>query len=277
VTGKGCLALACCAIALLGGAPATSIASASDASNPFNDIARAYLVEVDGKVVWHKAEHQRLAPASLTKLMTALLAAESLRADAPVTVSLAAAKETGSKLGLPAHTTLTANDLLAATLVASANDACHALADAIAGSQERFVQRMNQRARQMNLHNTHFSNACGHDAPDHYSSAEDLARLAATLMQNTALATLVAKAELQIASSDGAHRYRLTNSNALIGRYGGAIGIKTGTTPQAGKCLVALVRRGNHSVMLVLLKGKDRWWDATDVLDIAFAHAQANP
>lgn len=243
------------------------------ADDPFGSVGQAYLVEIDGAVVWRKNADQRLAPASLTKLMTALLLVEQFAPDEAITVDGAAARETGSRLGLQAGERWRAGDLLAATLIASANDACRALADQAAGDQTRFVQRMNQRAQKMGLRNTRFANACGHDAPGHYASAHDLAVLARAVLQNPRLAALVALADLPIASLDGQRHFALANKNALIGRYAGAVGIKTGTTPQAGKCLVALARRGPHSVLLVLLKGKDRWWDAVDMLDIAFARA----
>lgn len=257
-------------------ASAGSVAwAASVSTDPFGNIAQAYLVEIDGAVVWHKNSGQRLAPASLTKMMTALLVAEQMEPAARVTVGAAAASETGSTLGLRKGESWAAKNLLAATLMASANDACRALVDQVAGDQTRFVQHMNLRAQRMGLRNTHFANACGHDAPGHFSSASDLQALAHAVMQNTYLAALVAQEQTQISSLDGKRNFSLRNKNALIGRYAGALGIKTGTTPLAGKCLVALVRRGQHAVLLVLLRGKDRWWDAVDVLDIAFARAHA--
>lgn len=241
--------------------------------NPFPQVAQAYLVELDGKPMWHKNAAKRLAPASLTKLMTALLVSEQLTADAAVVVDEAAAGETGSKLGLRAGEAFRMHDLLAATLIASANDACRALADHISGNEPTFVQRMNQRAKQMGLRNTRYTNACGHDAPGHYGSVDDLRALALAVMKVPQLASLVATSQMQIASMNTQRTFALVNTNALLGRYQGTIGIKTGTTALAGKCLVALVQRGTHSVLLVLLKGKDRWWDAADIMDIAFARA----
>jgi D-alanyl-D-alanine carboxypeptidase (penicillin-binding protein 5/6) len=89
------------------------------------------------------------------------------------------------------------------------------------------------------------------------------------------LAELVAQPQAQISSLKEKRSFIFGNKNALIGRYEGALGIKTGTTPKAGQCLVVQARRGSHTVLLVLLAGKDRWWDATDILDIAFARANA--
>jgi D-alanyl-D-alanine carboxypeptidase (penicillin-binding protein 5/6) len=269
-----------CLLALCAGVLATlaTVAcwAAQAADDPFASVGQAYLVDIDGALVWQKNAHQRLPPASLTKLMTALLVVEQFAPEATITVDAAAAKETGTRLGLHTGERWRAQDLLAATLVDSANDACRALADQAGGDQPRFVQRMNQRAQEMGLRNTRFANACGHDAPGHYSSAADLRVLAQAVIQHAQLAALVAQADGSIHSLDGARSFTFANKNALIGRYAGAVGIKTGTTPLAGKCLVALVRRGPHTVLLVLLKGRDRWWDAVDVLDIAFARAASS-
>lgn len=243
--------------------------------NPFPGVAQAYAVHIDGVPVWQQNPHQRLPSASLTKLMTALLVSEKLPPDTPVTVDQAAASETGSRLGLRQGESLTADDLLGATLVASANDACRALANHIGGNEARFVEAMNLRAGQLGLANTRFTNACGHDAPGHYASVHDIARLAQAAMQVARIARWVAVAEARITSINRKRSFTLKTTNALIGRYDGVLGVKTGTTPKAGKCLVALVRQGRHEVMLVMLKGRDRWWDAVDVLDIAFARAHA--
>lgn len=262
-------------LVLLCAGPALGAKPSAEVDDPFGKVAKAYLVEIDGRIVWQKNAAQRLPQASLTKLMTALLVAEQLPADAPVRVGSTAARETGSKLGLVAGDTVRAQDLLAASLIASANDACRALVDHMSANQTEFAMQMNRRAQQLGLRNTHFTNACGHDDPAHFSSAKDLLGLAHTVMLNARIAELVGKADLQISTTGGERKFALVNKNALIGRYPGAIGVKTGTTPQAGKCLIAMAKRGPHTVLLVLLQGKDRWWDAVDMLDIAFARADA--
>lgn len=242
-------------------------------SDPFPSVAKSYRVEVNGSLVWEKQGDRRLAPASLTKLMTALLVVEQGQAHGIVTVSAAAARESGSRIGLKQGEMFQVNDLLAAALIASGNDACRALADHLAGSQSHFVQRMNQRAAELGMRNTHFSNACGHDAVGHFSSAQDLALLAHALLQSPLVRELVALKEARIVAQEGGRSYWFSSTNALIGRYPGALGLKTGHTAKAGNCLIALAQRGNLEVLLVLLHGQDRWWDAVDMLDLAFAHA----
>lgn len=243
--------------------------------DPFPKVAASYMVQVNGQLLWEKQVQRRLPPASLTKLMTVLLLVEQAQPQDTVTVSRAAERETGSHIGLKEGEQFRVEDLLAAVLIASANDACHALADHAGGSEQRFVQMMNQRARQLGLRHTHFVNACGHDAPKHYSSTRDLALLARELLKHPQITALTAKPGAHIATLDGAREYRFETSNALIGRYPGALGLKTGYTPKAGKCLVAYARRGETQVLLVMLHGNDRWWDAVDIMDIAFAHAHS--
>lgn len=239
----------------------------------FPDAAAAYLVKAGNAVLWEREAAKRLPPASLTKLMTALLVIENYDPRAAVTVRYAAAAETGTRLKLKAGERLAAADLLAATLIASANDACHALADHVGGSEPRFVVLMNRRAREWGLRDTHFINACGHDSPGHYSSARDIAAMAERAMAHPVFARLVATASADISTSDGLKKFHLVNRNALIGRYAGAVGIKSGYTPAAGKCLVALAERDGRSVLLVLLNASDRWWGASDMLDLAFEHS----
>lgn len=245
--------------------------------NPFPQVATSYLVEINGAVIWEKQPDRRLPPASLTKLMTALLAVEQGRLQTSVTISSDISRETGTRIGIRPGEKFRAADLLAATLIASANDACHALADFIAGSQTRFVQQMNRRAQQLGMRDTHFANACGHDAPDHYSSTHDLALLAHELLKHPEITALTAKPGARIATLEGEHSYSFSSRNALIGRYRGALGLKTGYTDKAGKCLVAYAERGSDKVLLVMLHGNDRWWDAVDILDLAFDHAHAFP
>lgn len=263
------------ALALLALAAAPGAASAQPPAPLFPGGAAAYLVQADGRTLWSREADRALPPASLTKIMTALVFLESgLPADGVVTVSPLAARATGTRLGLRAGERMRAGDALAATLLASANDACLALAEHVAGDKAGFAARMNRRAAALGLARTHFTNPCGHDEPRHRASARDLAVLAAAAMGEPRFAALVATVELGVATLGG-RRFALENRNEIVGRYPGAAGIKSGFTPRAGKCLVALARRDGVTVLVVVLGAPDRWWDTVAALDAAFAEAKA--
>ncbi len=238
----------------------------------FAGLAASYVIEAQGKTLWAHQADRELPPASLTKIMTALLVLERSRPDDIVTVGADAVGETGSRMGLAAGERFRVRDLLAITLLLSANDACHALATHVAGNEVRFVAQMNRRAKEIGLNKTNFTNACGHDHPRHYSTAYDLARLTDIALKHALFLELVAMVQTTAATVDGKRTFDLVNSNELVGRYPGAIGVKTGYTQRAGKCLVALAQREDASVILVLLNAPDRWWSAVDMLDYAFAH-----
>lgn len=246
------------------------------ATNPFPQLADAYLVQIGERDLWAGQADKRLPPASLTKIMTALLVLEDYRPGQIVTVSKSAAQATGSRIRLKSGEKISVEALLAATLIASANDACAALAEFTAGSVDAFVVKMNARAQSLGLGNTHFSNPCGFDAAEHYSSANDLARMAHAALAHPEFAVLVAKSEDEIATADGMRRFRFKNKNALIGSYAPAVGVKSGYTSRAGKCLIVLARKGGAQVLLVMLNAKSRWWDAIGIIENAFDEAGAH-
>lgn len=242
--------------------------AAHGAEDRFAGVAQSYLVKRDGRVVWAHAPQARMAPASLAKMMTALIVLERGNLADVVTVSRAASRETGSRIHLKAGDQLLVQDLLAATIVASANDACRALADDVGATD--FVARMNQRAAELKLAGTRFADPCGHDRPGQYSTAEDLARLAEQVMQHPEYERLAGLRTASIRTIDGRRRFWLSNTNALVGRYDGVIGVKTGTTWRAGNCVVALAEKGGVRVLVVLLNARDRWFSAASLLDRAF-------
>ncbi len=248
-------------------------ASLNAAPVPFPVAASAYQLSIDGVARFTQAHQQRLPPASLTKLMTTLLVLESGQLQQTATVSRAASRESGTRLGLRAGEQLAVQDLLAASLIYSANDACHVLAEHLAGNEKKFVRIMNQRARDWHLVNTHFANACGHDDAAQYSSAQDLAILAEKIWAYPQVREWVGKTQVTIFSQPANRQFNLLNKNALIGRYPDALGLKTGYTPKAGKCLIAVTERNGVQVLLVLLNAPNRWWDASDMLDYGFAQA----
>ena len=266
---RGALLVAA-ALATLHAAPAGA------ADDPWPGVAAAYLVRIDGAVRWSSNATARLKPASLTKLMSAILSVEALAPDDEVVVSRRAAAANGARLGLRAGMKLPADHLLVAALLRSANDACLALAERIAGSEAAFVAAMNARAAALGLANTRFTNACGFDAPGHHASAQDLAKLADAALASPRIAAIVGR-ESGTATASGGRTFRFDNTNVLVGRVDGARGVKTGWTRAAGRCLVAVAERGGTRVMVVLLGAPDRWWDAVAMIESAFDEARARP
>jgi D-alanyl-D-alanine carboxypeptidase (penicillin-binding protein 5/6) len=257
-------------------APLARAAAPAVLPNPFPGVAHGYVVEVDGVARWGFAADTPLPPASLTKLMTALVvvAAKGAALDgADVTVSPHAAATGGARLGLRAGESMRAGDLLAAMLVRSANDACVALVEWTAGSERAFVAMMNARAAAMGLAHTHFVDACGFDAPGHESSARDLAALVRAFMGVPRLAALARAESVVVRTRDG-RSMRVANTNALLGRVPGVIGAKTGYTARAGRCLAVVAEREGVRVVAVLLGAGDRWWDAAAMVERAFDAAR---
>lgn len=260
-------------LGLAGAAPASPAPGRAAPVDAYPDVARAYWVEVNGQPVWAGGPELRLPMASLAKLMTALLLAEDAALDGDLVVSDAAARATGSRIGLRAGERMRAADLFDAMLVRSANDACRALADWHGGDLPRFVARMNARAAELGLRDTTFANACGHDAPGQASSVRDLATLARAAMAQPRIADTVGKVHVAF-RSPGGREFAMGTTNALLQQFDGALGIKTGYTPGAGRCLVALARRGEDEVLVVMLHAPDRWWDTVALMELAFDHAR---
>jgi serine-type D-Ala-D-Ala carboxypeptidase (penicillin-binding protein 5/6) len=244
--------------------------AAAEAPDRFPRAGSAYLVAVDGAVIWARAPDDPRPPASLTKIMTALLALESgVRPDAWLRVSPRAARETGSRAGLRAGEELTLSDALTATLVSSSNDACLALAEHVGGSAPAFVARMNARAAELGLRTTRFENPCGHDAAGHVSSARDLLALSRAALALPEFQRLVALERATVTTRRG-RAIPLRTHNLLLGRFEGAVGVKSGYTGGAGPCMVALARRGGVEAVVVLLDAPDRWWTVAALLTAAF-------
>lgn len=246
-------------------------ASASDVLDPFPRAAKAYILTMQDRPLWAHEPEKELPPASLTKVMTARLVLKNTAIEDMVTIGAGAAAETGSRIGLKEGQRFYVKDLLAAMLINSANDACHALADHVGGDEGGFVEMMNREAVALGLKRTHFTNACGHDDPDHYTTATELARMAGETLKNPVFAYLVSVERRTISDVDGRRNIRLRNRNRLIGSYAGASGVKTGFTRAAGKCLITIAKRDGVRVMLVLLNSPNRWMKAPLMLDRAFS------
>jgi D-alanyl-D-alanine carboxypeptidase len=228
----------------------------------------AVIYDVDaGQFLLERNAHQRRPPASLTKIATALVALRRLNLSQTVTVGDEVQVE-GMRIGLVPGDTLTVEALLYGTLLNSGNDAAAALAVAAAGSQERFVEEMNALAAELGLQDTHFVNPHGLDSAGHYSSAYDLALLANAALANPTFAAIVAAPAKEL---DG---WQFHTTNQLLGAYPGVDGVKTGTTDDAGECLVASATRHGHRVLTVVLGSTDRYADTRALLDFYYGHYQ---
>jgi D-alanyl-D-alanine carboxypeptidase (penicillin-binding protein 5/6) len=254
-------------------------ATAASASDPAVDLfpraASGYIVAINGKPRWARAPDSPRAPASLTKVLTALVLLEHhWQPHAEIVVSPRAGHAPGARLGLRAGERVYAAELLDAMLVASANDACLALAEAAAGSARAFVERMNQRAASLGMTASHFEDPCGFDQPRQVTTPNDLLRLTEVALSHTAFAQAIAQARGEVHTLGG-RRLSYATSNLLLGRLEGAQGVKTGQTSNAGRCLIGLVTRGTTQVIIVLLDAPDRWWAAAVLIEEAFRAAQS--
>jgi len=248
----------------------------AEAPDPYPSAARSYLVVLDDRLLWQRAPTQQLQPASLAKLLTALVVLESnWNAERWLTVSNHAASVPPSRLGLKAGEQITAGAALAATLIRSANDACRALVESATSDLAEFRARMNARAVRLGMRNSNFADPCGFDAPGQYTTAHDLLKLARAARSVPLLAHLSALPEAQLTTRAG-RTIKFMTTNALLGRLEGAEGLKTGNTSQAGQCLIAYVRRQNHDVWLIMLGGTERWWLAHGMIEDAFGSTLAN-
>ena len=252
-------------ISLLCGVGAHDALSQGVPTPPSIKASALYLVDLkSGRVLLEKNATRRLPPASLTKVMTALVAMEAASPQQVVQVDRRALVHRSS-LKLHAGEEFLLRDLLTAMLVTSANDACQAVALHVGGEADRFVAMMNERARALGLRDTHFANACGFDAPDHYSTAADLAKLTEQALQVPAISMMVRTVIREIASVDGKRQVPLRSTNELL-LDPDVTGVKTGYTSKAGRCLIASMFKDGHQLLLVGLNFMDRWEQATQLL-----------
>lgn len=239
----------------------------------------AILMEIStGKVLMELNPDERLSPASITKVMTILLTFEALESgkitlEDNVTASRNASSKGGSQIWLKENEVMTVHELLKATIIASANDACTALGEHIAGDETAFVQMMNDRAKELGMTNTSFENCSGLDdtVTNHYSTARDVAIMSCELMKHEKVKeyTTIWMDTLRNGET------QLVNTNRLIKYYDGATGLKTGTTSKAGYCVTATAERDGMELVAVVL-GSDnstqRFEDAKKMLNWGFSN-----
>ncbi len=237
----------------------------------------ALLMEADsGKVIFDKDSHQTRACASITKVMTLLLIMEaledgSLKLSDIITSSAHAASMGGSDIWLEEGESMTAEDMIKAITVASANDAAVAMAEHISGSEESFVNKMNERAKALEMNDTFFKNCNGLDEEGHVTSAYDVAIMSRELIKHGQIYNY--STVWMDTLREG--KTQIVNTNKLLKSYNGAKGLKTGTTGDAGSCISAVAQRDGVTMLAVVLgcvTGSDRFDDATKLLDYGFAN-----
>ena len=241
--------------------------------DPFPSAAVAYATVLDGELLWGRNVDVHRAPASLTKLLTALVLLDGdWQPDAMLPVSHLAAHVERQRIGLHTGDSVRAEDALTAMLVHSANDACMVLVEHAAPSLAEFADRMNARAAQLGMNDSHFVHPCGFDADGQYSTVSDLLRLAKAAHAEPRIASIVAEQRTTISTASG-RKLTMNNTNQLLGHLPGVVGLKTGYTAQAGHCLIALAEQSGHRVWLVLLDSHRRWSTAHRMITLAFATA----
>ena len=267
--GRKALALALAAVLALPGVSAQGAQVAVTAP-------AAVLMEAStGQVLFEKGAHDRRACASITKVMTLLLTFEALEAgklslDQELTASAHAASMGGSDIWLEEGERMTVDDLIKATVIMSANDAAVVLAEAVSGSEEAFVARMNERAGELGMEDTVFKNCNGLDEEGHLTSAYDVAVMSRALLTHEKIRDY----SLTWMDSVRNGETQLVNTNKLIRSYQGITGLKTGTTGQAGSCISATAQREGMELIAVVLGAEStdlRFQDAKALLDYGFA------
>lgn len=226
----------------------------------------------DGEVYYAKNADTPMGMASTTKLMTALVVAEHCDPQKSITVPQAAVGIEGSSIYLTKGEMLTVEELLYALLLASANDAATALALTVSDSVADFCALMNQKAKELGLSKTHFVNPHGLHHEDHYTTARELAIIAAAVLKVPLLRKIVATKKATISHDGKADQRLLVNHNRLLSSYEGAIGMKTGYTKKTGRTLVSAAERQGLTLIAVTLNAPDDWRDHATLLDYGFAN-----
>ncbi len=214
-----------------------------------------------------KNPNLRLYPASTTKIMTALVSLDIYPNLDKVISITDEPKAVGHKMGLVSGEKITVRALLQGLLIFSGNDAALALAKNSPQGYAGFVLAMNQKAQQLGLSHTHFTNPSGVEEKDHYTSARDLAMLASSAISNSFIRQTVQTKVLTVTDVTGKIKHHLHNTNLLLGDVPGVKGFKTGWTPHAGECLVTYLERDQHPIIIVLLDSQDRFGETKRLID----------
>lgn len=238
---------------------------------PSTHAQSAALIDVtSGRILYSKDGDKEMRIASLTKIMTAIVAIEEGKLDAKVKVSPTAFAKEGSSIYLKLGEEMTLENMLYGLMLRSGNDAASAIAEHIGGSEEGFVLLMNKKAEQIGLTHSHFMNPHGLDAEGHYSTANDMAKLTAYALHNPVFKRIVATENKSAPNPNESWEYSWHNKNKMLGLYEGADGVKTGYTKKAFRCLVSSATRNGQQLAAVTLNDGDDWNDHAKMLDFGF-------
>jgi serine-type D-Ala-D-Ala carboxypeptidase (penicillin-binding protein 5/6) len=240
-------------------------------SPPLSAAAAIVVDAGTGRVIWMHNPHVKLRVASLTKIMTALLALKKLAPNDIVTVDKSVPRVPLVREGLRAGEKVKAWKLFYSMLLYSGNDDALALAIAAGGDKWTFVREMNDEARRLGLRDTHYISPSGVVDRDNYSSAWDVAALSRVALRNERFRTIVRRKEIQVAWSAPTYSKIYVNNNMMLRTYPGADGIKTGYTHKAGDCLAVSATRGGRTLIAVLLNDPDMYADGARLLNFGFA------
>ncbi|MFD0586858.1 D-alanyl-D-alanine carboxypeptidase family protein [Paenibacillus sp. GCM10027627] len=233
----------------------------------------AALIDVEsGRLLYSSNGDTPMRIASLTKIMTAIVAIEHGNLSDMVKTSGRAVGKEGSSIYLQLDEEMSLSNMLYGLMLRSGNDAATAIAEHVGGSEEGFVYLMNAKAEQIGLANSHFMNPHGLDAEGHYSSANDLAKLTAYALKNEAFAQIVGTKVKTAPNPHEQWEYKWQNKNKMLSMYEGADGVKTGYTKKALRCLVSSATRNGQKLAAVTINDSDDWADHRNLLDFGFAN-----
>lgn len=257
------------------GAPQFAVASPTPELGTSAE-ATAVIDVASGRLIYSKEGDKQMRIASLTKVMTAIVAIEYGNIADQVTIGAQAAGKEGSSIYLRANQQMSLLHLLYGLMLRSGNDAAVAIAEHVGGSNEGFAYLMNDKAALIGMDNTHFMNPSGLDQEGHYSTANDMAKLTAYALRNPVFQEIVKTKVKRVPNPDEGWDYVWANKNKMLSIYTGGDGVKTGYTKQAGRCLISSATRGGQQFAVVTLNDGDDWTDHGRALDYAFRYFPAN-